>query len=201
MTTTTEIVIPDVQRARLTPTGATFDPTITFDEWAALGSRLGGHETALRWAVGDWMLYGTEHFGTRAIVVASATGLAEQTISNTLSVCKRIPIDRRRSELSFTHHEELASQTPQQQDRLLRLAVDESLSCAALRVIVREERENRALTVNSNEVERHTIALRLTGEVNGETLQTAGQMMAKGLVDWLVEQGFKGVTVEIHKAA
>lgn len=141
----------------LAPIGVRFADTITVDEWAQFGDRLEQHDRGLRWMIGDWLLFGSERFGARAVVIADSLNLANQTVANAVSICRRVPHERRRPELSFWHHNEIAHLDPDEQVRLLALAVDEGLTQSLLRQVVREEVETRRLTVNSKDSGVHGV--------------------------------------------
>ncbi|GEM_PF-7054609 len=130
-------------RASLTPVGATFNDTMTIDEWASFGEALERQDRNLRWIIGDWMLYGSDHYGARAAVIADALNLASGTVANAASVCRRVPLERRRQDLSFGHHENVAHLDPDDQMRLLEVAAREGLSVSVLRQVIRDEERTR----------------------------------------------------------
>lgn len=139
------MTLVEVPHAQITPTGARFDENLTLDEWADIGDRLGRQDSGLRWLIGDWMIYGNRRFGASAAIVAESSGLAIKTIANTVSVCTNIPQERRRLELSYTHHREVAYLDAEDQVRLLDTAVREQLTTLALRAVIREEADTLAI--------------------------------------------------------
>jgi hypothetical protein len=58
----------------------------------------------------------------------AATGLSYKSAANTKSVCRAFELSRRRENLSFGHHAEVASLPEVEQDRLLDLAATAGLS-------------------------------------------------------------------------
>lgn len=185
----TAIVHADTDQTAVTPTGATFREGLSFEEWSEFGDRLATHDTSLRWAIGDWILYGTDHYGAKAVMLAAATGLAEQTIAHTLTVCRAIPPERRRPELTFTHHEEVKAQRPEVQDALLQQAIDEQLSCSVVRSLVQQMGEDRRSAVDSKKPDIHVIRLRIDGDVDDDSLTEGGVRVAEGLGLWLTAKG------------
>jgi hypothetical protein len=61
-----------------------------------------------RWSIGDWARAG-EKWGDKYEAVIEATGLSYNTINNTKTVSKAFDFTRRRVNLSFKHHAEVAS--------------------------------------------------------------------------------------------
>lgn len=117
---------------------------LNYEEWAALGARIAHHEHALRWAIGDWLLYGQDRFRDyRAAVLA--TGLHEHSLAVCATVARQVPRERRHPGLSWSHHDEVAALAGRDQTRLLRLAEGEGLSKMALRALIRQEEEDRQL--------------------------------------------------------
>jgi hypothetical protein len=61
-------------------------------------------------------------YGKTYDTAVSETGLGYQTIANLKSVARKVDISRRRENLSFGHHAEVAALPAEQQQRLLDLA-------------------------------------------------------------------------------
>jgi hypothetical protein len=95
------------------------------------------------WWIGDWLRFGNEKFGERYVRAARITGLDVQTLMNMVYVASHIEPTRRRETLSFTHHAEVVSLAPAEQDRWLRRAEEERLSARCLREEIRRERRSR----------------------------------------------------------
>ena len=70
---------------------------------------------------------------THTPIQISVWVLAYGTLANYKYVCAKIPFSRRREQVSFSHHKEVASLTPDLQSYWLDLAADEDLSTLALR--------------------------------------------------------------------
>ena len=109
-------------------------------EWTAQGRRLGQIGRGVGWWIGDWLRYGHERFGERYPLAARVTGLDTQTLMNLCWVASRFEPHRRRQELSFSHHAELAALPDEEQDRWLALAIDERMSVRCLREALRGAR-------------------------------------------------------------
>jgi hypothetical protein len=109
-------------------------------EWAAYGRRLGIVGRGAGWWIGDWLRYGTERFGERYVRPSRITGYTPQTLMNMVYVASRFEPERRRAALSWSHHAEVASLPPAEQDRWLERAESAKLSVPCLREAIRGER-------------------------------------------------------------
>jgi signal transduction histidine kinase len=116
-------------------------------EWAEQGRRLGTIGRAVGWWIGDWLRFGNERFGERYTRASRITGYDVQTLMNIVYVATSVEVERRRADLSFSHHAEVASLPPEQQDRWLDRARADHLSVRCLREELRRER--RALRQES----------------------------------------------------
>jgi hypothetical protein len=122
---------------RPTATGICFDPLLPFESWSAIGSRIARHANASAWWLGDWVTFGRMKYGRRYKHAISTTGLDYQTLRNYASVARRFEPSRRRPDLSFQHHAELAALPDVLQDRWLAAAAAGRWSKAELRRRVR----------------------------------------------------------------
>jgi hypothetical protein len=119
-------------------------------EWTAVGRRLGAMGRCGQWGLGDWIRYGNVKFGERYARAARITGYDVQTLMNMVYVASRFEISRRRENLSWSHHETLASLDPDEQDHWLDLAVSEKLSVSDLRVELRSARRGSKSASNAD---------------------------------------------------
>jgi hypothetical protein len=122
---------------RPTATGICFDPLLPFESWSAIGARIAGHANASAWWLGDWITFGRMKYGRRYTEAISRTGLDYQTLRNYACVARRFEPSRRRPDLSFQHHAELAALPDALQDRWLAQAAAGHWSKAELRRRVR----------------------------------------------------------------
>jgi hypothetical protein len=111
-----------------TPTGLVLAKDLTFEEWGAIGSSFGTALQTAAWCIGDWMVYGERKWSEQLLMDGSdfdpvapnripsqvfdaaikSTNLDRQTLSQYASVCRKIPMEERRINLSFGHHRLLA---------------------------------------------------------------------------------------------
>lgn len=110
-----------------------FGPDMCFDEWAAVGQRIARISSGSAWALGDWLLFGERRFGGRYRSALEATKLDYQTLRNYAWVARSFDPARRRSELSFQHHAEVAALSAAEQDLWLHRAEAQGWSRNALR--------------------------------------------------------------------
>jgi hypothetical protein len=106
-------------------------------EWAEAGRRMGSVGRNIQWLLGDWITYGNQKFGERYARAAKITGYDPQTLMNMVYVATRFSISRRRENLSWSHHEALASREVEEQDRWLDQAALHHWSVLDLRTMLR----------------------------------------------------------------
>lgn len=131
---------------------------MTFEQWEAVGEQLAYAEGAVLFWVGDWWHYGDHHYGERAAQARAAGegGFAYQTLRNAGWVCGQVEPSRRRDNLSFAHHAEVAGLEPDAQDAILARAVNERMTRGDVRAAVREAK--RVAEVGSAEASRLAVA-------------------------------------------
>jgi hypothetical protein len=89
------------------------------------------------WWVGDWLQYGAARWGEKYSEAARITGYDVKTLRNIAYVAKRFDLSRRRDNLTWTHHTEVAALAPEQQDEWLDRALALRLSPGDLRIELR----------------------------------------------------------------
>ena len=110
-------------------------------DWVAAGRNLGAMSRCSQWWLGDWIRYGNMKFGERYARAASITGYDAQTLMNMVYVASRFDISRRRENLSWSHHEALASLDENAQEYWLDHASGSKLSVSDLRLELRAARK------------------------------------------------------------
>jgi hypothetical protein len=123
----------------LTPTmlDLSFRPNTTVEELTQLAALFGQVNHSSRWWIADLHEFAEMRHGEYVAQVMEATRLSPQTIENIVSVGKRVPPNRRRRELAFSTHAEVASLPPNDQRHWLKVALDEGLSKMELRNRIR----------------------------------------------------------------
>ena len=111
----------------------------------AIARFLGDLHEMSKWCIADLMLQAEARFGEAAYQIAAATKRSPGTLANWCRVASRVPPSRRRGELSFSTHAEVASLALDEQRELLDVAVAQDWSSHDMRDVVRERRVLAAL--------------------------------------------------------
>lgn len=125
----------DVSWARVTNVGLLpyQDKSPSFEEWEADGKRFRQLDRMLPWLMGDWLNYGEKKWGDTYTQAMDEWGYSMSRLATCAWVCRQIPFYRRRQELSFGHHEIVASLDPKLQDGWLHMAIDNGYSILDLK--------------------------------------------------------------------
>lgn len=100
----------------LSPVGLALPEGLTFHEWEHVGDTLKTiRDSALRWWWGDWLNYGERHYGERYAQAVEATDYTRESLHVAAFVCRQVEPLRRRKGLSFSHHQEVASLSSEDQ--------------------------------------------------------------------------------------
>lgn len=132
------------QMGAITPTSLTLTSDVPWDRYYALMGYFGRVKDTCSFYIGDGLLHGERVWGEMYAQAEEATGLAPGTLQNYTSVCNRVAPDRRRLELKFSHHYEVAALDPDEQVVWLTRAVDEGLSSRKLRELISEAKGGAA---------------------------------------------------------
>ncbi|MGW5863086.1 LmbU family transcriptional regulator [Streptomyces sp. NPDC055239] len=114
---------------------------LKFDDWERAGRQLSGIVNSSSWWLGDWLVYGKDHYTDRYQRGIRAAGLQYQTLRNYAWVSRRFALHRRRAGLTFQHHAELASLSVEEQDLWLDRAEGMGWTTKQLRSAIRQTRE------------------------------------------------------------
>lgn len=125
-----------------TPKGLIVKGDVPFEAWAAYGQALQLVQEAVHWILGDWLQYGEERYGEKYAQALDATSFSYGTLRNDRWVASRIEPARRRDDLSWSHHQEVSSLEPEQQDFYLEEAERQGWSKRELREAIRKERSD-----------------------------------------------------------
>lgn len=129
-------LLAELERAgAITETSLSLPPGISYDKYEALVTMFGQLHRTSAWLLGDALNYGEKVYGETYTQAAIWTGLSEHTLANYASTCGRLPRSRRRKNLPFSIHAEVAWLTPEEQDDWL----ERASSSGWTRSIMREE--------------------------------------------------------------
>ncbi|WTL59988.1 LmbU family transcriptional regulator [Nocardia sp. NBC_01499] len=121
----------------VTRVGLRIQGPLPYQEWTQAGRRLTDAHNSSAWCLGDWLVYGQNRYESRYRTAINEAGLDYQTLRNYAWVARKFPIDRRRENLSFQHHAEVAALTTEMQDFWLERAERFSWSRNQLRGYIR----------------------------------------------------------------
>jgi len=123
--------------------GLVFDQNTSYEEWRAVGKELDLKQRVLSFCIGDWINYGRSKWEKGKYKEAESEFSQKYgTLANAVYVCQRIELSRRRENLSFSHHREVAKFDTKKQDYYLDYAEKNHLSSRELRKFIKEEEEN-----------------------------------------------------------
>jgi hypothetical protein len=135
------VQIPGVRATRL---GLEMDESLTPEAASTVFACLEHITGCSNWLWGDALAFAGRKWGNQFVdskykQAAEATGLAVQTLRNARVTSERIPMPRRRRELTFTHHAEVAwnYNSEVEQDRWLDRAVADKWTAIQLRREIR----------------------------------------------------------------
>lgn len=131
----------DVPGLRWTRTSLEFtDTRITYDDCLKVAWALGRTFDMTKWAIADLVNFSERRWGETYAQIAEATGRSPQGLMNITSVGRRVPQEIRRPELSFSHHEVVASLDRDEQVAWLDRAEEDRLTVEELRSYIRATR-------------------------------------------------------------
>jgi DNA modification methylase len=129
---------------KLSKTGMEIDGSLAYTEWESLGEELTEIEGAVQWWIGDWINYGEKEYGETYTQALDETGLDYQTLRNEKWVSSEIELSRRRDNLSWSHHAEIARlETEEEQDKFFNDAEKEKWSVQNLRREISEYKNHK----------------------------------------------------------
>jgi hypothetical protein len=133
---------PQPNKVLLTRVGLTLPEDLDLAEWERAGMQIQRIIDSSTWCLGDWLIFGREHFPGRYRHAIDAVGLKYQTLRNYAWVAQRYAVDRRHAALTFQHHAEVASLPDPEQDHWLCEATRNGWSTKQLRAALRNAIEN-----------------------------------------------------------
>lgn len=118
-------------------TGVKIDRDLSEDEWFGLIQDIRKIKRAYLWMLADLLRYGIERgYGDtreKYEAVAKLTGYTPEALQNFASIARSVEISRRRENLSFSHHTEVAPLSPDEQVYWLEQATIKHWSAKRLR--------------------------------------------------------------------
>jgi hypothetical protein len=118
---------------------------MSFEQWVFHGRRLGAVGRGVGWWIADWLRFGNARYGEKYVRASKITGYDVQTLMNMVYVASSVDPSRRREQLSWSHHAEVAALPPEEQDHWLDRVEEHRLSVRDLRLLLREARREKAV--------------------------------------------------------
>jgi hypothetical protein len=128
-------LLPD--QANPTRVGLGLPPGLTYEQWLEYGDKLSLIEQSVRWWWGDWLNYQEGEYGSKYVEALSKSDLSYQSLMDAKWVAGAFEISRRRENLSWSHHQEVAGLELDEQDRLLDEAAEHGWSQKKLRAVIK----------------------------------------------------------------
>ena len=123
----------------LSKTNLVFKRDITEVEWMDVFKSLKMVEGCVQFWIGDCLAYRQQRWGMYEDIIEE-TGYNERTLRLAKNTSEMVESGRRLPDLTFSHHVEVASLTPDKQELFLNKAVEEKLSVRDLREEIRKEK-------------------------------------------------------------
>lgn len=121
----------------ITKVGAIFPANMSYEEWEACGKNMRGARESLKFYLGDWILFGEAAYGERYSQALDVSDYDYDYLRKIVYVCRNVPLLRRRNNLSFYHHYEVASLTGDEQEAWLSTAEENNWSIRQLREAIK----------------------------------------------------------------
>jgi len=184
-------VNPDPYRPRLKDTakphrvGLEFPHRLPIDGWQYIGSQLHLIADTSAWWLGDWLVFGQDHYADRYLEAIQRTALDYQTLRNYAWVARKVSFSRRREKLSFGHHAEVASLPEPEQDYWLRKAENYQWPRNFLRRQLRESLREQAGRRSARDEPGPRLSLHFT-VAQLEAFERAARVRGIEVEDWAV---------------
>jgi hypothetical protein len=107
----------------LSPLGFKAKPGMTYRQFEAICFAFAEARESLNFVAGDMILAAETMFGDEGYQAIESMGLSVGTRQQCVRVSERIPMERRRKELSWSHHRAVVAFEPKEQDEWLERAV------------------------------------------------------------------------------
>lgn len=142
----------DLPGCEFTPVSLTLPPDLSYDHWERIGRQLQLANLAVQWWIGDWLVYGEHRWREKYAQAVQQFGKAEQTLMNYAFVAKAISPSRRREEVDFSTHAEVASLDEEDQERILAKAAKEGTTRKQVRREAEKVRRDKRPTPDSDAI-------------------------------------------------
>jgi site-specific DNA-methyltransferase (adenine-specific) len=118
-----------------------FDPRTPYEAWIAETTGLLEVARGIQWLVGDALAFGEMMYGERAAQVYDSDRYSFETVTRMARTARAIEPGRRRPNVPFAIHADVAALPLPEQEALLNLASDQGLRRDEIRILVRQTRQ------------------------------------------------------------
>ncbi len=140
------------QKAKLTTTGLELPKGLPIEDWLKIGESLRKINGAIQWALGDWINYGEREYGERYSQALEASDYSNLgSLYNIAYVSRTIETSRRREDVLFSQHAELAVLPPDKYEEVMDKVEEEKLSVLDTKV---ETTTSRGFLIPTEEAEK-----------------------------------------------
>lgn len=162
--------------------GLRLPPNLSLSAWRHVGQQIFLIADSSAWWIGDWLVFGEDHYPDRYREAMQETSLDYQTLKNYAWVARRFPAASRRHKLSFQHHVEVAALSAADRDLWLDRAQQLRWSRNELRRQLRQAKKS-----SDHDETLPTVEFRLDVEPDrlGEW-RSAAETAGKSLAEWIV---------------
>lgn len=91
----------------------------TYEAWVQIGRKLWTEKQKIQWNIGDWINYGESRYGEKYAQALKETDYTLHTLENYASVARKIPVEQRRKNISFSMYQEVAPLPVPEREQLL----------------------------------------------------------------------------------
>jgi N6-adenosine-specific RNA methylase IME4 len=133
--------IVKLNNIQITDSSVIINDNITELEWAEALEYCEKTNKKLQWVIGELLNFGEKKKYRKYVELMSKTNFEYGTLRNIQSVAKKVDVSRRRDNLSFSHHIEVAALSPEKQTEFLDRAENEHLTRKELRNEIRKDRK------------------------------------------------------------
>lgn len=154
---------------------------LSIASWCQVGERIQTVVDSSAWWIGDWLVYGQTHYVGRYRRAMEGTSLHYQTLRNYAWVARKFEPGRRRKELTFHHHMEVAALTKEEQDHWLDFAARLNWTRDELRRQIRA-----SISPARDQPDTPPVQLNLQlDEIRLERWRAAAEKSNQDLKDWI----------------
>jgi hypothetical protein len=174
----------DVTAASIESTSCELPQDLPIDVWCRIGVQLSAVSEASCWWIGDWLVYGELNYPLRYRRAMTETSLDYQTLRNYAWVARKFAPSRRRVDLSFQHHVEVAALSEEEQDHWLDFAERFGWSRNELRRQIKASYEDQSDAYAFSESKRVQVSLQVSAD-RVERWKQAAASSNRSLPEWI----------------